>query len=203
MKNFIDGITSCDTCRLRMNCTRVVPGEGDPHAEIMFIGEAPGRQEELLGRPFVGAAGRLLNRLLKVINIKREDVYITNLVKCRPPQNRDPLPEEIESCSEWLNEQIRSVRPKLIVLLGRLATNRFLPKVRISEVHGRNFMKDIIGLGTFVFFPTYHPAAALYNKSLEKSLEDDFKKIPELLAKTAELLTKAEGESDRKAGSNG
>ena len=164
-----------------MNCTRVVPGEGNPDAEIMFIGEAPGRQEELVGRPFVGAAGRLLNRLLKVIDIKREDVYITNLVKCRPPKNRDPLPEEIEACSGWLNEQIGSVRPKLIVLLGRFATNRFLPNIKISEVHGRKFIRDINNLGTFVFFPTYHPAAALYNKSLEKSLEDDFKKIPELL----------------------
>jgi len=181
MNTLRDKITSCDYCQLGRSRTRVVPGEGNPRADIMFIGEAPGRQEELEGRPFVGAAGRLLNHLLEDINLKREEVFITNIVKCRPPQNRDPLPEEIESCRKWLDEQIKSVKPKLIVLLGRHALNRFLPYVKISKVHGQVFKEKLPGIGMFLFFPVYHPAAALYNKNLQKTLEEDVKKIPALL----------------------
>lgn len=148
----------------------------------MFIGEAPGRQEELAGRPFVGAAGKLLNQLLNGIGLKREDVYITNVIKCRPPENRDPLPEEIEACRGWLDEQIKLVRPRLIVLLGRHALNRFLPGLKISKVHGQPHQQELAGLGSFIFFPIYHPAAALYNRAMREPLEEDFRKIPGLLA---------------------
>ncbi|MEW5802190.1 MAG: uracil-DNA glycosylase [bacterium] len=179
MSKPIEKIKPCDYCQLSGG--RPVPGEGNPRADIMFIGEAPGKQEELAGRPFVGAAGRLLNSLLEGIGLKREDVYITNVIKCRPPQNRDPLPAEIEACSEWLDEQIRAIKPKLIVLLGRHALNRFLPGLKISKVHGQPFQEKVTGLGIFVFFPIYHPAAALYNQNMREPLEEDFRKIPGLL----------------------
>jgi len=177
--NLTDRIKSCDYCQLSGG--RPVPGEGNPHADIMFIGEAPGKQEELAGRPFVGAAGKLLNRLLEGIGLKRDDVYITNIIKCRPPQNRDPLPEEIKACREWLDEQIKSIKPKLIVLLGRHALNRFLPELKISKVHGQLLREEVADLGTFVFFPIYHPAAALYNPKMREPMEEDFKKILNLL----------------------
>jgi uracil-DNA glycosylase family 4 len=179
INNLTDRIKSCDYCQLSGG--RQVPGEGNPHADIMFIGEAPGKQEELAGRPFVGAAGRLLNRLLEDIGLKREDVYITNVIKCRPPQNRDPLPEEIEACRGWLDEQIRSIKPRVIILLGRHALNRFLPGLKISKVHGQPFREKVADLGTFVFFPMYHPAAALYNQNMREPMEDDFRKISNLL----------------------
>ncbi|MCL6584061.1 MAG: uracil-DNA glycosylase [bacterium] len=172
-------IKSCDWCRLSGG--RPVAGEGNPRAQIMFIGEAPGRQEELAGRPFIGAAGRLLNQLLHDIGLERDEVYITNVIKCRPPENRDPLPEEIEACRPWLDEQIRLVRPRLIVLLGKHALGRFLPGLKISNVHGRPQQAEVPGLGSIVFFPVYHPASALYNKGMRTPLEEDFRKIPDLL----------------------
>jgi len=166
---------------LRSGCNNVVPGEGNFNAEIMMIGEGPGKNEDLRGKPFVGAAGKFLNELLADIDLKRENVYITNVVKCRPPMNRDPLIEEIEACKEWLNQQILAIKPKLIVLLGRHAMSRFLPNLKISEAHGRAFRREIEGLGVFVFFPVYHPAAALYNGGMRPVLIGDFRKIPKLL----------------------
>lgn len=179
---------SCQKCSLRTSCTQVVPGEGSAEAEIMFIGEGPGKKEDETGRPFVGAAGKFLAEMLGEIKLKREDVYIANVVKCRPPENRDPLPEEAESCWPWLEAQVKIIDPKIIVTLGRHSMERFLPGQKISEVHGKALRREIPGLGKRVFFTLYHPAAALYNGSLRKTLLADFKKLPKLL----ELIKKEE-----------
>lgn len=176
-------MSACSACALRSGCSRVVFGEGNPKAEIMFVGEAPGKKEDETGRPFVGAAGKFLNELLALINLKREDVYITNLCKCRPSQNRDPLPEEIAACQPWLAQQIKIIRPKIIITLGRHSLQRFFPAAIISKAHGKVFEKNIPNLGWQKIYALYHPAAALYNGSLRKILQEDFKKIPEILAK--------------------
>lgn len=171
----------CSKCVLRGTCTQVVPGEGSAEAEIVFIGEGPGQKEDELGRPFVGAAGKFLDEMLRTINFKREDVYIANVVKCRPPQNRDPLPEEAETCWPWLLEQIKIINPKLIVTLGRHSMERFLPNQKISQIHGRAMRRNIPEIGTKVFYALYHPAAALYNGGMRNILIQDFKKIPKVL----------------------
>lgn len=181
MDKIIQKIKSCSGCNLRSTCKNPVPGEGNSNAEIMFIGEGPGKNEDEQGRPFVGQAGKFLDELLASIDLKRENVYITNVVKCRPPQNRDPFPEEAEACREWLNEQIRAIKPKLIILLGRHAMNRFIPGLQISADHGRVFRREISSIGIFVFFPVYHPAAALYNPKMKEPLFRDFAKIPKIL----------------------
>lgn len=181
MQNLISKIKSCNNCNLCKTATNIVPGEGNINADSMFIGEGPGKNEDLEGRPFVGQAGKFLDELLASIDLKRENVYITNVVKCRPPRNRDPLPEEIEACREWLDEQLRKIKPKLIILLGRHAMNRFLPGLRISADHGRAIRRNLEGTGEFVFFPVYHPAAALYNSKMKEPLFKDFKKIPKIL----------------------
>lgn len=172
---------ACKACELSKTRTTVVPGEGSPQAKIMFIGEGPGKNEDLQGRPFVGAAGKFLNQLLESINLKREDVYIANVVKCRPPNNRDPKPEEAETCWPWLEKQIKTIKPKIIIPLGRHSLQRFIPEAGISQYHGRALRKEFKELGKLVFFPCYHPAAALYNGSLRSVLEKDFKKIPKLI----------------------
>jgi DNA polymerase len=175
------------SCSLRTQATRAVPGEGNSSAEILFIGEAPGAKEDEQGRPFVGAAGKFLNEMLASINLKREDVYITNVVKYRPPNNRDPLPEEIASCEKWLEEQIKIIQPKIIVTLGRHALGHFLPGKKISEAHGRVFRKTFPNFGSLVFFVLYHPAAALYNGSMREMLIKDFQKIPRVLKKVYDI----------------
>ena len=180
-KNLEEKIKKCHSCQLRDTCTQVVPGEGNPHAEILFIGEAPGAKEDLEGRPFVGAAGKFLNQMLELINLKRENVFIANVLKCRPPANRDPLPEEAAACWPWLLEQIKTIKPKLIVLLGRHAMERFLPNQKISQIHGTALRREIPEIGKQVFFALYHPAAALYQGSLREVLIADFKKIPKVL----------------------
>ena len=173
----------CSACALRANCTRVVFGSGNPEAEIMFIGEAPGKKEDETGHPFVGAAGKFLNEMLSEIKLKREDVYIANVCKCRPPENRDPSPEEIASCWPWLLEQIRIIQPRLIVTLGRHSMERFLEGQKISQIHGTLVIKTIQGIGQQNFYTLYHPAAALYNGGMRQTLLEDFKKIPKVLAK--------------------
>lgn len=180
-KNLEEKIKKCCSCLLRGTCAQVVPGEGNPQAEIMFIGEAPGEKEDLQGRPFVGAAGKFLEEMLAMIGLRREDVFIANVLKCRPPGNRDPLPEEVEACRPWLLEQIKTIKPKLIVTLGRHAMERFLPNQKISKVHGTAMRRDIPEMGRPVFFALYHPAAALYQGSLREILKADFKKIPKVL----------------------
>ncbi len=165
------------TCTLRATATQGVPGDGNPNAQIVFIGEAPGAQEDKGGKPFVGAAGKFLNELLESIKMRREDIYITNIVKYRPPNNRDPLPEEIAACKEWLEEEIDFIQPALIVFLGRHAMNQFFPELKISDAHGKVITAKKFAKCHY-FLPLYHPAAALYNGSLRDVLKDDFKKIP-------------------------
>jgi DNA polymerase len=152
-------------------------GEGSASAEVVFVGEAPGATEDKLGRPFVGAAGKFLDEMLASINLARADVYITNIVKYRPPGNRDPLPEEIAAFKPFLLEQLAIIQPKLVVFLGRHAMNVFLPQLKISQAHGRAFKR-----GGQVYMPLYHPAAALYNGGMRAQLLEDFAGIPKVLA---------------------
>ncbi|MFZ2299891.1 MAG: uracil-DNA glycosylase [Candidatus Moraniibacteriota bacterium] len=168
-------------CTLREQATQAVPGDGSADAEILFIGEAPGKNEDLQGRPFVGAAGKFLNEMLASIGLGREDIYITNVIKYRPPENRDPSPEEIAACSEWLHEQIGIIRPKIIVTLGRHALEHFIPDKKISEAHGHVFRKTFPDIGTQILFALYHPAAALYNGGMRETLKRDFQKILKVL----------------------
>lgn len=173
-------IEECD-CELKKTATQAVPGHGSGDADIVFIGEAPGRSEDKEGLPFVGAAGKFLNEMLEAINLKRENIYITNIVKYRPPNNRDPLPEEKSSCREWLMGELKIISPQVIVLLGRHAMNNFFPELQISNAHGKLLTKKFKGISTQYFFPLYHPAAALYNGSMRKILIADFRKIPKVL----------------------
>ncbi|MDO8513586.1 MAG: uracil-DNA glycosylase [bacterium] len=179
LNSLANEMRDCQKCRLHLNRINVVPGEGNPHSEIVFVGEAPGAQENKLGRPFVGAAGEFLDNLLKMVGWNRQDVYITNIVKDQPPGNRDPMPDEIEICtSTWLKHQIKIIDPKVIVTLGRHAMNYFLPNMgSISQIHGRAFRKR----NGKVYFPLFHPAVALYRPDMEKILKTDFKKLPKLL----------------------
>lgn len=164
--------------KLFENVKNVVPGEGNPNADIMFIGEAPGAMEDKLGRPFVGQAGKFLDALLKSIDLEREDVYITNTVKCRPPENRDPSEEEKKVFAPWLKAQIEFIDPKVFVPLGRHALANFLQDVTISKVHGQIFKREKDNRAIFVM---YHPAAALYNASLRQVLLDDMKNLKDFL----------------------
>ncbi len=172
----------CTRCRLAQGRTKAVPGDGNPHAEILFIGEGPGKNEDLQGKPFVGAAGKFLQQMLESIGMDRKDVFITNVVKSRPPNNRDPLPDEVAACtSAWLVPQVRLIDPVIIVLLGRHSLERFIPDKRISLCHGKP-MRALAPDGVRrVFFPLYHPAAALYNGSMRGTLMEDFAKIPAVL----------------------
>jgi len=179
-------IKRCEKCRLCENTNNAVPGEGSPNADVMFIGEAPGKDEDLQGRPFVGAAGKFLNTLLDEAGFKREDVFITNVVKHRPPNNRDPQQDEVETCFPYLDAQINIIKPKLIVTLGRHAMNRFLPGLQISKVHGQAKRVKSVFSKKQVVFPLYHPASALYNPGLRGTLIADMKKIPILLKKINE-----------------
>jgi len=170
-------------CTLKETATRAVPGVGSATAEILLIGEAPGKNEDLQGIPFVGAAGKFLDEMLASIGLEREDIYITNIVKYRPPDNRDPLPQEIEDCSEWLHEQIGIIDPLLIITLGRHAMNHFFPEKKITESHGKAFRREFPAGRNQVFFTLYHPAAALYNGGMRDTLKKDFLRIPQVLDK--------------------
>jgi DNA polymerase len=174
------------TCELKNTATRAVFGNGNPHAKVVFIGEAPGKKEDETGVPFVGAAGKFLDEMLESIKMIRCDIYITNIVKYRPPNNRDPLPEEKEACKDWLHEELNMIAPKLIVFLGRHSMNHFFPDLKISKAHGKLVIKNIQGINTKYFLPLYHPAAALYNGGMREELMNDFKKIPLALKKIEE-----------------
>ena len=169
-------ILKCEKCALCKTRINVVPGGGSANADIMFIGEGPGKNEDEQGVPFIGAAGKLLDKLIESIGLTREDIYIANVIKCRPPGNRDHLPEEVDACHDWLNQQIEIIKPKLIVLLGRHSMDRFLPNQKISLDHGKPKRRN-----GQIYFPIYHPAAALYRNGLLKDLEKDFQKIPKVL----------------------
>ena len=173
---------------LAKQATQLVFGDGNPNADIVFIGEAPGKNEDEQGIPFVGAAGKFLNEMLGLIDMKREDIYITNIVKYRPPNNRDPLPEEKKEFLPYLQAQLEIIQPKVLVTLGRHSMNCFLPDLQISKVHGQPkriklSMKANDDVLTLVILPLFHPAAALYNGSMRQTLIDDFTAIPAILKK--------------------
>ena len=172
-------IAACEKCALAKGRSNTVPGEGPEHAEILLIGEAPGFHENRLGRPFVGAAGKFLEELLASIGMKRTDVYICNVVKCRPPNNREPLPNEIEACRPYLDRQIELIKPRMIVTLGRYSMAKFLPKASISRVHGVPTR-----VGEFTVLPMFHPAAALHQPKYRADIEQDMHRIPQILAQT-------------------
>lgn len=176
-------VANCTACVLHKSRTHAVPGEGPERVEIMFIGEGPGYHEDQQGRPFVGPSGRLLEKWLALIGLTREQVYIANVVKCRPPSNRDPLPSEVETCRPFLDRQIELLDPRLIATLGRYSMERYFPGVKISQVHGRA-RRD----GNRVYIPLYHPAYILRNMNAGPAAEADFIKIPRLLERLYEVL---------------
>ena len=178
-------VERCQDCELAKRRTRAVPGEGPENAALLFIGEAPGWHEDQQGRPFVGPAGQFLEQLLASIGLKREQVYIANVIKCRPPGNRDPLPGEVQACSKWLDKQIELLKPKMIVTLGRYSMARYFPNESISKVHGKARKH-----GDIIYYAMYHPAAALHQGSLRKTIEADMLKIPELLKETEQITSK-------------
>jgi len=169
------------TCELKHSATQPVPGDGNPASRIVFIGEAPGKDEDTQGRPFIGRAGKFLGEMLESIKLKREDIYITNTVKYRPPDNRDPLPEEITACRQWLWDELNYIQPLLICTLGRYALNYFIPEAKISDMHGKLLHKKIPNLHTEYVYALFHPAAALYNCGLRDTLVTDFKRIPKII----------------------
>jgi uracil-DNA glycosylase len=176
----------CTRCVLSQTRTQVVFGNGHPNADLMFVGEAPGFHEDQQGIPFVGQAGKLLDRLLAGIGLTRADVYVANTLKCRPPGNRDPLPEEKHQCEPWLFRQIELIRPKVIATLGNHATKQLTGKeTGITRAHGQP-QQAVYGSATVTIFPIYHPAAALYTPAMLKVLEEDFAKIPALLEQEIE-----------------
>lgn len=166
-------VRGCTLCDLHQSRTKAVPGAGNLHADIMFIGEGPGFHEDRQGLPFVGRSGDYLNELLKMVNLSRNDVFITNVVKCRPPENRDPLPVEIETCKPYLDQQITLIDPLVIVTLGRFSMARYFPGGKITQIHGKP--KTEKGRA---YIPLFHPAAVLRNPDLRKEMEADFKRIP-------------------------
>lgn len=172
---------ACTQCFLRKNCIQVVCGTGNAEAKILFIGEAPGKKEDETGQPFIGASGKFLDEMLATIKLKRNDIFIANIIKCRPPKNRDPLPEEIAVCWPWLLAQIKIIKPKLIVTLGKHSMRAFFPELKISQAHGKITQKNIPDIGQYFFYPLYHPAVALYKRSMREVLLRDFKRIPKII----------------------
>ena len=174
-----DEIRACTACPLHRSAKQAVPGEGSAESGIVFLGEAPGYNEDVQGRPFVGAAGQLLDQLLAGIGLDRGKVFITNVVRHRPPENRDPLPEEVAACHVWFERHLAALKPKVVVTLGRHAMYKFFPGESISRVHGHARKKDGITI-----FPVFHPAAALHQPSLRSDLEKDFQALSKFLEST-------------------
>lgn len=173
---------SCELCDLQYSRKNAVPGEGPADADIMLIGEGPGFHENEQGRPFVGAAGKFLDELLASIDLSREKVFITNVVKCRPPGNRDPQIDELHACNSYLERQIQAINPKVIVTLGRFSMARFIPNAKISQIHGKQ-----IKVNGRLVVPMFHPAAALHQASLRPQVEQDFAKLPGMIAGAGNL----------------
>lgn len=189
-------VESCRRCPLCDGRTQTVFGVGNPHARVMFIGEAPGKNEDLQGEPFVGAAGHYLNELLGCAGLRREDVFIANVLKCRPPGNRDPRPEEIQTCTPFLREQTRTIDPEVLVTLGKFSTQFVLKtQVGITRLHGR-----VQRVGKFLVFPIFHPAAALYDGAKREALENDFVTLGQLLHQLDEQKAKAAKEAEQQNG---
>ncbi len=184
-------VAICEKCALYHSRKKAVAGEGPAGAEIMFIGEGPGFYENEQGRPFVGAAGKFLDELLAGAGLKREQVWITNVVKCRPPGNRDPLPEEVAMCDQYLERQISAINPSIIITLGRHSMSKFMPAAKISSVHGQ--MRKI---GTRYVVAMFHPAAALHQASLKPSILEDFSRLPDLLTQARKGLGRGGGENE-------
>jgi DNA polymerase len=182
LTDLYEAVKLCQECILAQGRINSVPGEGPEDAEIMFIGEGPGFHEDRQGRPFVGAAGKYLEELLASIDLNREQVYITNVVKCRPPGNRDPQPDEIAACRPYLDRQIDLIRPRLVVTLGRFSMQRYFPGAAISRIHGQPKR-----VGSVIYLPMFHPAAALRQPRWRNFVEEDILKVPELLAKLDEI----------------
>jgi len=180
--------TKCDLCKGR---TKAVPGEGNPQADILFIGEGPGFNEDRQGRPFVGPAGQFLDELLASINLKRSDVFITNVVKCRPPNNRDPEPDEIAACNDYLDRQIAAINPGVIVTLGRHSMAKFFGSEKVSVIHGH--ARKIDGR---VCIAMYHPAAGLHQASLKDTIRADFKKIPLIIAEAERMAAESQAKPE-------
>ena len=181
MNELADQIAVCQDCMLHLTRNKAVPGEGNVRTKILFIGEGPGANENNTGRPFVGQAGNFLNHLLGIANVKRQEVFITNVVKCRPPSNRDPLPEELSACAKFLNRQIELINPLVIVTLGRFSMARYFPLPRISAIHGQG-----LWVNDRLIIPMFHPAAALHQPSLRSAIEHDFSLIPGYLEQARE-----------------
>jgi DNA polymerase len=182
----------CPLCELCRSRTHAVPGEGSPDARVMLVGEGPGWHEDQQGKPFVGASGKFLSELLAKAGLQREDVFITNVVKCRPPSNRDPLPDEIQACSPYLERQVNAIDPDVIVTLGRFSMAKYFPGERISRIHGQPKR-----IGGRLVVPMYHPAAALHQSNLRGAIEDDFARLPKLLAEQEQLREAAAEQEDR------
>lgn len=191
LNNVRQAITACQRCPLGKTATKSVPGEGNPEAEVVFIGEAPGYWEDQKGIPFCGAAGHLLDQLLTTINLVREEVFITNILKHRPPNNRDPLPAEIAACTPFLRKQLLIIKPSLVVTLGRFALNFFLPHAYISRVHGQKKEINWEGLN-LILVPLFHPAAALRNPQIAHQLREDFLSLPQIIRAIKEKKKKKE-----------
>jgi DNA polymerase len=180
-------ILNCKKCGLHKTRKNAVPGEGNPQSQIMFVGEAPGYWEDVKGKPFVGAAGKFLDTLLASIDFLRDDVFIGNVLKCRPPGNREPAPNEIQTCTPYLDRQIRIIQPKFIVTLGNYSTAYIFSKANLSfssitQVHGKIYEASVLGLSVTIF-PTFHPAAALYSAKYKEELTNDFRKLKGELAR--------------------
>lgn len=176
LAQLVQKITSCRRCPLWEMAKNPVPGEGNSQPELVFVGEAPGYHEDQQGRPFVGAAGKLLEQSLADIEMNREEVYICNILKHRPPGNRDPLPEEIHACRPWLDRQLELLDPKLVVTLGRFSMAYFIPTAKISQIHGQVYQAE-----SRLILPLYHPAAALRSAAVMEDFRSDFRKIPQAL----------------------
>jgi uracil-DNA glycosylase family 4 len=201
LKEVASQVAVCTRCSLHHSRKNSVPGEGPANAKILLIGEGPGFYENEQGRPFVGQAGKLLDELLAKVGLKRAEVFITNVVKCRPPGNRDPLPDELAACAEYLDRQIEALNPQVIITLGRYSMNKFMPNVKISNVHGQ-----AVWIKNRLVVAMYHPAAALHQPALRPALEKDFSALPEWLEQvkkktqeTARLNAAASGEPDKSA----
>ncbi|MBI3980144.1 MAG: uracil-DNA glycosylase [Chloroflexi bacterium] len=177
-------IRACTKCGLAKGRTQAVPGDTPAGAEIVFVGEGPGFHEDQQGRPFVGAAGQFLNELLGSVGLRRQEVAVLNVVKCRPPQNRDPLPDELAACDQWLARQLALLRPRLVVTLGRYSMAKYFPGETISRIHGKARRRDGV-----TYLPLYHPAAALHQPRHRADIEADFKQIPRLLAEARQQAT--------------
>lgn len=190
-------VTACTRCRLHSGRTKSVPGEGHPDTEVVFVGEGPGMNEDRAGRPFVGRAGDLLVRMLGTVGWKRDEVFITNVVKCRPPDNRDPEPDEIEACLPYLQRQLAVIDPPLIVTLGRHSMARFIPNSKISQIHGTSHAVDpATGAASAMVYAMYHPAAALRSSDVERQSFDDAAGIPAALLDARARRIDAKGDAE-------